>query len=121
MIEQPASPLVLRLSWGQIEVEGDVRYRDAKVWPGGSREWDWRETGTHHHPGIQPADVEELLQHCTTHVVLSKGHHGRLQVCPETLRLLRDAGVEVEILETEAAVRRYNDMRAVGGLFQPTC
>ena len=120
----PTSPRILRLSWGQIDVEGGIRFRDAKLYPGGSKEWDWRETGTHHRPGIQPADVEELLQHGADYVVLSKGHHARLQVCPETLRLLQDARVEVEILGTKAAVRRYNEMRgnrAVGGLFHSTC
>ena len=124
MNEPSASPRILQLSWWQIEVEGDVRFRDAKLWPGGSREWDWRETGTHHRPGIQPADVEELLQQGAKRVVLSQGHHSRLQVCPETLRLLQRAGVEVKILDTEAAVMRYNEMRgnlAVGGLFHSTC
>ncbi len=124
MSEQSSSPRILNLSWGQIEVEGGFRFRDAKLYPGGSREWDWGETGTRHSPGIQPADVEELLQHGAKRVVLSKGQQGRLQVCPETLRLLQNAGVEVEILETEAAVRRYNEVREVlpvGGLFHSTC
>ena len=124
MDDNPPSPRIQRLSWGQIEVEGGVRFRDAKLYPGGSREWDWRETGTHHRPGVQPADVEELLQHGAKHVVLSQGYHGRLQVCPETFRLIQDEGVDVEILGTEAAVRRYNEIRwdgAVGGLFHSTC
>ena len=42
-----SSPPITNLRWGQIEVEGR-RYKDAKLFPGGSREWDWRETGTHH-------------------------------------------------------------------------
>ena len=24
--------------------------KDFKLWPGGGRAWDWRETGTHHRP-----------------------------------------------------------------------
>jgi len=35
----------------------------AKLFPGGLREWDWRETGTRHVPGIQHADVQELIEH----------------------------------------------------------
>jgi hypothetical protein len=124
MRKKPASPKIVRLSWGQIEVEGGIRFRDAKLFPGGSREWDWRETGTQHSPGIQPADVEELLQHGAKRVVLSKGQQGRLQVCPETLGLLQSNSVVVEILATEQAVRRYNAIREtepVGGLFHSTC
>jgi hypothetical protein len=47
------SPRILRLSWGHIEV-GHRPFKDAKVFPGGARERDWRDTGTRHVPGIQP-------------------------------------------------------------------
>ncbi|XP_052014340.1 mth938 domain-containing protein isoform X2 [Apodemus sylvaticus] len=40
-----ASPKIASLSWGQMKVQ-DSTYKDCKVWPGGSRAWDWRETGT---------------------------------------------------------------------------
>ena len=121
---QSTSPRIVRLSWGSIEVEGGSRFKDAKLWPGGSREWDWGETGTHHSPGIQPADVEELLRHGAQRVVLSRGQQRRLQVCAETRRMLRERGVAVDVLETNEAVRRYNAIReteAVGGLFHSTC
>jgi hypothetical protein len=60
-------------------------YKDAKLFPGGSREWDWRETGTEHVPGIQPADVQELLGHGAKVVVLSRGMAECLRVPRETL------------------------------------
>jgi hypothetical protein len=42
-----ASPKIASLSWGQMKVQGStLTYKDCKVWPGGSRAWDWRETGT---------------------------------------------------------------------------
>ncbi len=124
MNKQPLSHKITRLSWGSIELEGGNRLRDAKLFPGGSRGWDWRETGTQHSPGIQPADVEELLQNGARHLVLSKGMDNRLRVAPETLSMLEQKEVTVEILQTEAAVRRYNELRensAVGGLFHSTC
>jgi len=79
-----------------MEVEGHPPFKDAKVFPGGAREWDWRETGTRHVPGIQPTDVQELIEH----------------------------GIKVEVLQTEAAVERFNELREsvpVGGLFHSTC
>lgn len=85
---------------------------------------DWNETGTQHRPGIQPADVRELLEHGAETVVLSKGVHERLGVCPETLQLLEDHGIEVEVLQTDDAVARYNELRAsepTGALIHSTC
>ena len=124
MTEPNPSPRITHLSWGRLDVEGEGTFKDAKLFPGGAREWDWRETGTHHVPGIQPADVEELLAQGATAVVLSKGIWERLQVCPETLTLLEERGITVRVLQTEAAVRRYNALRdseQVAGLFHSTC
>ena len=124
MADQTVSPRIARLSWGRLEVEGEGTFKDAKLFPGGAREWDWRETGTRHLPGIQPADVAELLERGATAVVLSKGILERLQVCPETLALLEDRGVSAHVLQSEQAVRRYNELREserVAGLFHSTC
>jgi hypothetical protein len=124
MTEQDRSPRITRLSWGRLEIDGEQTFKDAKLFPGGAREWDWRETGTRHMPGIQPADLEELLAHGAKAVVLSKGILERLQVCPETLALLKGRDIPVHVLQTEQAVRRYNELRQterVAGLFHSTC
>ncbi|KAG9473210.1 hypothetical protein GDO78_022388 [Eleutherodactylus coqui] len=39
------SPEISKIAWGSMKVAGQA-YKDCKVWPGGSRTWDWRETGT---------------------------------------------------------------------------
>ena len=121
----PASPQISHLSWGRIRIEGnDKLFKDAKVYPGGACEWDWRETGTQHVPGIQPADVEELLEHGARVVVLSRGVYERLRVCPETLQMLKERKIPVHVLQTEESVRIYNQLRQteqVGGLFHSTC
>jgi hypothetical protein len=125
MEQEARSPKVTHLSWGRLEVEGqDVPFKDAKLFPGGAREWDWRETGTNHEPGIQPADVEELLENGATTVVLSKGHHERLQITPDTLRMLEDSGVSTYVRQTGEAVDLYNELREaekVGALIHSTC
>ena len=121
---EPISPRISHLSWGHIEVEGHPPFKDAKIFPGGAREWDWRETGTRHVPGVQPADVQELIEHGARAVVLSKGIWERLQVCPETLEFLANKGIQVDVLQTEAAVQRFHVLREnmpVGGLFHSTC
>lgn len=118
------SPRVLELSWGSVATEAGS-FRDAKLWPGGGRNWDWDETGTHHEPGVQPADVAELLEHGADVVVLSRGQQGRLCVPEDTVASVRAAGATVEVHGTEAAVARYNELvaagAAVGALLHSTC
>lgn len=118
------SPRIESLSWGVVTVEGGRRFKDAKLFPGGAREWDWRETGTRHSPGIQPADVAELLDRGAKIVVLSRGQQRRLEVMPRTLEELGERGVEVRVHETSRAVEVYNRLRgdvAVGALIHSTC
>jgi len=118
------SPRVATVVWGRIEVEGVGTFRDAKIFPGGAREWDWNETGTAHEPGILPADVAELLDHGATMIVLSQGMMSRLRVCPQTLQLLTQKGIKTHVLPTQEAVELYNrlcDQGQVAGLFHTTC
>jgi hypothetical protein len=59
-----------------------------------------------------------------TVLVLSRGIAERLQVDPATLKLLERRGVPVHILQSEKAVRLFNELREtepVGGLFHTTC
>jgi len=75
-------------------------------------------------PGIQPADIEELLENGAEVVILSRGIDKRLQVCPETLQMLNERNVASHFLQTEEAVQLYNKLREnkrVGGLFHSTC
>ena len=120
-----SSPRVGRNSWGKIEVDGLGELRDAKLWPGGGRAWDWNETGTKHRPGIQPADVAELLEHDPEVIVLSRGRQRRLRACPETVALLEARDVEIVSEETAAAIDAYNRFaasgRRVAALIHTTC
>jgi hypothetical protein len=124
MDNAPRSPRILSISWGSMEVDGVGTGKDFKLYPGGGRAWDWRETGTQHTPGIQPADVEELLANGATTVVLSLGIDERLGVDPRTLTMLAERDIAVHVAQTYAAVELYNrlaDTVNVGGLFHSTC
>jgi hypothetical protein len=116
------SPRITSLSWGRLETESGV-FKDARLYPGGAEEWDWNETGTSHDPGIQPADVERLLEHGAT-VVLSKGFHERLGVASETHRMLEEREISAHVLQTGEAARLYEELReteSVGALIHSTC
>ncbi len=118
------SPRITDLSWGRVDTQAGT-FRDAKLWPGGGRDWDWQETGTDHVPGVQPEDVVEVLDNGAEVVVVGRGQQGRLQVMDETLSRIDDRGAEVVVLETQSAVERYNELAeqgvAVGALIHSTC
>lgn len=118
------SPTIERLEWGTVHTEiGD--FRDAKLWPGGGRDWDWNETGTHHSPGVQSTDVTELLDHDSRVVIIGRGQAEQLRVTSDALDEIAERGAEAEVLESRQAVSRYNDLVgegvAVGALIHSTC
>jgi hypothetical protein len=125
MTTQTATPQISNCKWGTITLENGHSYKDAKLWPGGDRAWDWNETGTSHSPGIQPADVKELVEHGAEHVILSQGFHDRLKTQQQTRSYLDDRNITYEQLNTEAAVGRVNELikegKAVGALIHSTC
>ncbi|KAB0376989.1 hypothetical protein FD755_011433 [Muntiacus reevesi] len=175
-----SSPEISSLSWGQMKVQGSTKiYKDCKVWPGGSRDWDWRETGTEnlpantgnmdlipswedptclgatkplattpepahlrahapqqekppqsrlstaHSPGVQPADVEEVVEKGVQILVIGRGMSEALKVPPSTVEYLKKKGIDVRVLQTEQAVKEYNALVTqgirVGGVFHSTC
>ena len=119
------SPRIENISWGKMEIENIGLGKDFKLWPGGGREWDWKETNTHHVPGIQIVDIKELLDHGAEELILSRGMFLALQTCHETKQWLEDEGIAFHILETKQASSLYNQLiengTAVGGLFHSTC
>lgn len=124
MGQKVRSPRIKRLSWGRLEIEGHGFFKDGKLFPGGARAWDWGETGTDHVPGIQPADVQELLERGATVVVLSTGFQERLRVCQKTLQMLSDQRIPTHVLQPKKAARLYNDLmeqETVGALIHSTC
>lgn len=121
MQNERGHPRITGVSWGRVEVDGYGVFKDVRIHPGGTDEWDWTETGTHHSPGVQPADVHPLLEYGADTVVIGTGFHERLEVQPETLRLLEEEGVEVYVRETEEAARLVNELESAAALIHSTC
>jgi hypothetical protein len=119
------SPQITHIAWGEMSVEGIGAGKDFKLYPGGGRAWDWGETNTRHVPGIQPSDVEELVENGAKIIILSRGILLKLQTCPETISYLEKEGVEFHTMETKLGVELYNHLaqqgQLVGGLFHSTC
>lgn len=124
MKNKTKSPKITSFSWGHLETSDGNTYKDAKLYPGGSCEWDWNETGTSHVPGIQPADLQTLLDNDCKMIILTKGVNERLQTSKETIDFLEQKNLNYQILQTEEAITRYNELaenKQVGALIHSTC
>lgn len=118
------TPEITKISWGKIEIDGNISFKDVKLYPGGCREWNWLETGTEHSPGIQYSDVQELLDNGAKVIILSRGVLGRLKVQEEVVEKLELEGIIAHILKTKEAVKLYNKLsrtEKVGALIHTTC
>ena len=109
-----------------IEVEGEEKsFKDAKLFPNGRREWDWTETSTHHSPGIQLSDIQELLDKGASTLVLSNGVLGYLKVSLETVNYLARENIPYHSMKTPEAVKLYNELccksESIGALIHSTC
>ena len=115
-------------SWGKTTIQhpdgSRHEYEDVKVWPTGSRAWDWKEHNTHHVPGVQIADVEELLDTASI-IILSRGMDKVLQVPQATVDYVARHNKIVHVLRTQDAVTLFNKLstggKRVAGLFHSTC
>ncbi|XP_037056518.1 mth938 domain-containing protein-like [Peromyscus leucopus] len=121
-----AFPKTASLSWGQMKRQGSpLTYKDCQVWPGGSRAWDWRETGTEHSPGAQPADVKEVTEKGVQPLVMGRGMCEALKVSPSTVEYLQKQGIVGQVLQTEQAVKECNALVVQGvrvdSVFHSTC
>ncbi|HEY1554025.1 MAG TPA: MTH938/NDUFAF3 family protein [Kofleriaceae bacterium] len=94
--------------WGQIVDSTGRVFKDARLFPGGVEEWDWRKTGTRHDPGIQIADLEDLFTTKPDVVILSRGVDLVLQVPQTTVDFAREHAANVLVLQSEQAVAEYN-------------
>ena len=79
---------------------------DVKLFPGGEKDWDWRETG------IQPADVKESMFTGIKMILLFRGVWKRLETTPESVTVLEKAGIATGQLQTEACIDRHNSLRS---------
>jgi hypothetical protein len=111
--------------WGRLEVEKLGAGRDFKLWPGGGRSWDWTEFGTGHRKGVQPGELDELIENGCRFIILTTGRMRRLKISEKTVQRARKEKVRLIIVSTGKGVKLYNELveqgAAVGGLFHSTC
>ncbi len=121
------SPIIVDAQWAKITVKDNGKelvYEDVKLWPGRSKKWDWTESGTHHNPGIQIADIQEFINNVDA-VILTRGMNLVLQVPQATIDYAKNLGKQVYVGQTQDMVKKYNELVKqgikVGGVFHSTC
>jgi hypothetical protein len=106
-------------SFGRVLVDGAEETRDVIVLPRRVvRNW-WRRDGH----ALVLEDLSEVLEELPPRLVVGTGAYGRMEPDPDTLAQLTERGVEVEVLPTAEAVRRYGELNpaATAAALHLTC
>jgi hypothetical protein len=90
-------------SFGRVLVDGEEETKDVIVLPERVvRNW-WRRDGH----ALVLEDLEAVLDELPARLIIGTGADGRMRPDPSTVAQLKQHGIEVEILPTGDAVRRY--------------
>lgn len=92
--------------FGHVVVDGKEQTRDVIVLPERVEE-NWRRLNGHE---LVLEDLDHVLDELPERLILGTGAYGRLRPDPQALDELRARGVDVEVLPTGDAVRRYEEL-----------
>jgi hypothetical protein len=93
-------------SFGHIVIEGEEHTKDVIILPDRVVSNWWRKDGH----SLVMEDLEAVLPDLRKHLVIGSGAYGRMQPDPRTIEQLEARGIEVEILQTADAARRYGEL-----------
>jgi hypothetical protein len=92
--------------FGSVSVDGREEIRDLIVLPDRIvRGWRRRDGHT-----LVIEDLADVLDDLPEHLVVGTGAAARMRPDPDTLRRLRERGIEVECLPTDRAVWRFGEL-----------
>ncbi len=92
--------------FGHVVVDGRAFDSDVIVLPDHVVPNWWRADGH----SLCLEDLDEVLGELPAHLVVGTGHDARMRPQPEVLDALRERGIEVEVLPTPDAVRRFGEL-----------
>jgi hypothetical protein len=106
-------------SFGRIVVDGAEQTRDLIVLPDRVVTNWWRQEG--HSLALE--DFREVEGELPGRLILGTGAHGQLRPPPAVIEALERRGIEVEVLRTDEAVRRYVELdeRSTAAALHLTC
>jgi hypothetical protein len=106
-------------SFGRLTVDGEEHTHDVIVLPRRVVR-NWRRRDSH---SLVLEDLDEVLPDLPQRLIIGTGAYGRMIPDPNTVESLRERGVEIEVLPTDDAVRRYGTMNpaATAAALHLTC
>jgi hypothetical protein len=112
-------PTIEQYGFGHIVIDGEEQTRDVIVLPERVLTNWWRADGHR----LVLDDLDEVIEELPGRLVVGTGADGRMRPDPEALEQLRQRGVEVEVLPTHEAVRRYGELdpRRTAAALHLTC
>ena len=104
---QFSSPEIDEHAFGRIVIDGCEYTHDLIIFPDQVAA-TWRREKSH---SLSPADLVEVIAARPELLIIGRGVFNRVAVPAETLRVLRDAGIEVVAEATGRACKTYNRLR----------
>jgi hypothetical protein len=99
-------PEIEGYGFGRVTIDGREETRDVIVLPQRVVRGWWRKEGH----GLVLEDLDEVLEELPERLLVGTGAYGQLQPDRGLLEALRARGVDVEVLPTAEAVRRYAEL-----------
>ena len=91
--------------FGSITIDGKRYDQDVIIYKGRVREW-WRETSHN----VSLGDIEDLMSEKPKTIIFGTGASGVMKVPKETEDFLIKAGIEVIVLKTGDAYKKFNSL-----------
>jgi hypothetical protein len=105
--------------FGRVTIDGREETRDVIVLPDRVVRGWWRREGH----GLVLEDLDEVVDELPERLLVGTGAYGQMCPDPGALETLRARGVDVEVLPTAEAVRRYGELdpRKTAAALHLTC
>jgi hypothetical protein len=103
-------PKIESYEFGRVVIDGETYTADVIVTPGGVKANWWRKEGH----SLCPEDLEGVLTPDIEIIIIGCGAYGALKVPEDTRLWLAQKKVEVIVLPTSAACKRYSEISGSG-------
>jgi len=121
LIRMDESMSIDSFSWGRIVIGEKAIYTDVIILPDGVVRQ--RETAARHF--LTAEDIQDLLSSNPDIFILGNGVYGRMNLSGELSQEMQDKGIQVLILRTPKAVKKFQELRSkdkkVSAYFHITC
>jgi hypothetical protein len=105
--------------FGHIVIDGEERTRDVIILPDRVVPDWWRRDGH----SLVVSDLDHVIDELPERLLIGSGAYGRMKPSSTALEALERRGIDVEVLETAEAVKRYRrlDPRRTAAALHLTC